>query len=195
MQSKGHADRFNLFASTSANGCRGAREKERHIAAELRGQLPKLSLRQLQLPKSIESDQRCGGVARAPAQACRYGNPLMNINADSSLHTGVGPQQRRSLPHQIARTSRNVIARIGDTSTGKPRVSRGCIHAPQSDFIGGIIRKNERVVDVDQHHESFEFMVAIGPFAQYFQKQVNLRRCMDSQKVPVSPKQHWCHIL
>ncbi len=63
MQSQGHADRLDLFAATSANGCRGACEKERHIASELRGQSLKLCLRQLQLPEPIESDQRRGCVA------------------------------------------------------------------------------------------------------------------------------------
>ncbi len=89
-----------------------AGERERHIAAQVRGELQQVRAVQAGAPQRVAGHQRGRRVRAAAGQPARDRDPLDQVEPHRRGHSGPVGQQRRGLPGQVGIPGRQILGAL-----------------------------------------------------------------------------------
>lgn len=153
------AERFDNFTATSANGRFAFVDKKRDIAAELRGELGELRIRDIDRKEFAQRQQDRRRVAAAAAETRPDWNPFFEGHGDTGIDAKFLQKERRGAISEIVLVH-----------------GQGLVRALQVDAAFGLL-DFQIVAEGNRGHESVEIVEAVGPFSDDVQIEINLGWC------------------
>jgi len=131
------------------------------------------------------SSTRRGGIAGSSAEPRgrrdAFDQPKPGAVADAALL----PEQRHGTHHKVLGPRRHVA---NPTRLGAPRARHRAATKLQPIVVDFV--KEQRIIEPHRRHERFDLVEPVGPLAEHFEEEIDLRRGLDDNTLAVLVQVH-----